>query len=309
MKEEDKLRENLVKYAEILNNYEKGNYKLSDEEFEFVKQLTKTKTENPELAKKIDKIKDMAQSERKKYIDSYKQLQDDKNNNKTTTQEIAETFDIEEKNIKEERLKDGKTLYVIYNNKLGKNIVLEDEKNNQSLTEELQEMKEEKATDPESIIEDDYTDVIDNKVKENLELSLIPINELNNYLSSIESLTPEKIAELNCLVKKADELGIEYINLDNIVGIDKNGKIFEVYYDTTNQDYRVSGTGDDILESKEKEEEVSNNKELDSMFLEDEEELSNDKQLVEEEQKQLKKEFHTTNQNNYFDKEEDTEEN
>lgn len=304
-------KKDLVRYAEILNNYENGNYKLSDEEFDFVKQLTKVRVEYPSINKDIDKIKDMARSQRKKYIEEYKSQKENKLSKETTTKQLAETFDVAEKNIKEETLKDGKTLYVLYSEKLGRNIVLEDGANNKNLLDEINELKE-KNIEKDDTIDDNYEELIDDKIlNQNLEVSFVPINELNNYMSTIKDLSPNKIDELDCIVKNAASLNIEYINLDNIVGLDKQGKIFEAYYDSDAKEYKISGTKDDLIEESVEDKDnnigaIIDDEDLESMLNEkksEQDEINNDKEL--ENSKVLVKEYNETKNNNKEETEEE----
>ena len=71
-------------------------------------------------------------------------------------------------------------------------------------------------------------------------MKMIPINEVQNNLSILQSMKDEEIKKFNFLIKNAQNMGINYVNIENIFGIDQYGKILEVKHNKEKDEYMIS---------------------------------------------------------------------
>ena len=163
--------QDLKDYIEIINNYQHGNYRLKTEEIEKVKKLQM----NKELQGELQKINNMAFSERKEYLKRLEEQQKLQEGKTTSSEEaIALTFSIDVSDIRVDTLRNGKQLYTFYNSSLGRNVTLQDG-NNHSLISELEEIRKESNNDADM----EKKDVLEDKrVKGGLEVVFIPLNEI-----------------------------------------------------------------------------------------------------------------------------------
>jgi len=244
----------LIQYTTILSNYEHGNYRLNDEEANILK--TMNKSNDLKIQIEVDKIKKMSFSERDKYIESLKEKMENKKEMASSVEEeISITFGVDVSHIKVNTLKNGKTLYTFYDEKLGRNVVLQSNDKGE-LTKNLQEIRKESSE--EASLESE--DILEEKrVKDGLEVEFIYLSDIGRHLSEISSFPEEKRRELKFLIDNALEFGIVAINLENVIGIDSYGNVFEVYFDKVQNRNMINNVdnGKTSEETKNKEDEKS----------------------------------------------------
>lgn len=216
----------LIEYATILSNYQHGNYKLNDLEKSKIETIRKSADLKTQI--EVDKINKMTFSEREKYIEELKKKQDTgKEKASSNQEEIALTFGVDVSKIKENRLKSGKTIYSFFYDKIGKNVVLQSSPD-QPLTVALEELRKESLEDVtiegEQILEDQ-------RVKQNLEVEFVSVLDIGRHLSEVATLRPEERRNLKFLLDNASDFGIVAVNIENMLGMDSYGNVFEVSFD------------------------------------------------------------------------------
>lgn len=275
----------LIDYATILSNYQHGNYKLNDAELSKLQAMRKSVDLKTQI--EVDKINKMTFSEREKYIEELKKKQDTgKEKASSNQEEIALTFGVDVSKIKENRLKSGKTIYSFFYDKIGRNVVLQSSPD-QPLTVALEELRKESLEDVtiegEQILEDQ-------RVKQNLEVEFVSVLDIGRHLSEVATLRPEERRNLKFLLDNASDFGIVAVNIENMLGMDSYGNVFEVSFDKK----RGTSVISNVDENKEKEvnyeKNTSNN--LDNKNLFNQNPVSNDNQLNQmlEESEEIEKE-------------------
>ncbi len=279
----------LIQYTTILSNYEHGNYRLNDEEANVLKTLNKSNDLKMQI--EIDKIKKMSFSERDKYIESLKEKMQKKNEiSSSVEEEISLTFGVDVSHIKVNRLKTGKTLYTFFDENLGRNVVLQSDDKG-ALTSKLQEIRKESQDDAELESED----ILEEKrVNEGLEVDFVYLSDIGRHISEISSFSEEKRRELRFLIDNALEFGIVAINLENVIGMDSYGNVFEVYFDKVENRPRINNIDnnkveDDVNTKNDKDklsEAVNENKNSQLLQMLNDEEPNKDNALEEDQQKE-----------------------
>lgn len=279
----------LIEYTTILSNYEHGNYRLNDEEANVLKTLNKSNDLKMQI--EIDKIKKMSFSERDKYIESLKEKMQKKNEiSSSVEEEISLTFGVDVSHIKVNRLKTGKTLYTFFDENLGRNVVLQSDDKG-ALTSKLQEIRKESQDDAELESED----ILEEKrVNEGLEVDFVYLSDIGRHISEISSFSEEKRRELRFLIDNALEFGIVAINLENVIGMDSYGNVFEVYFDKVQNRPKINNIDnnkveDDVNTKNDKDklsEAVNENKNSQLLQMLNDEEPNKDNALEEDQQKE-----------------------
>lgn len=233
----------LIEYITILSNYEHGNYKLNDEEIKKLNLMNKSTDLNTQI--EVNKIRNMSFSERERYIESLKEKREKKEKNSSSVEEeIAITFGVDISYIKVNTLKSGKTLYTFYDEKLCRNVVLQSDDKGE-LTRNLQEIRKESSE--EASVES--VDILEDKrVKEGLEVEFVYLSDIGKHLFEIASFNEEKRRELRFLIDNATEFGIVAINLENVIGMDSSGKVFEVYFDKIQNRPKINNIDNNTVE-------------------------------------------------------------
>lgn len=243
----------LIEYITILNNYQHGNYKLNSDEVNVIKTMQKSNDLKTRI--EVDKINKMAFSEREQYLESLNEKKNQQNGIvNSIEEEIALTFGVDSSNIKVSRLQDGKQLYTFFDDELKKNIVLQDD-GSKSLMSKLEEIRSESSKDAdvekEDILEDE-------RVKNGLEVKFIFLSEIGHHISEIAAMNEDKRRALKYLIDHAIEFGIVEVNLENVVGIDSYGNIFEIYIDEMTHEPRINNVDNNqIQETNDKDEKYS----------------------------------------------------
>lgn len=277
----------LIDYATILSNYQHGNYKLNDAELSKLQAMRKSVDLKTQI--EVDKINKMTFSEREKYIEELKKRQDTgKEKASSNQEEIALTFGVDVSKIKENRLKSGKTIYSFFYDKIGRNVVLQSSPD-QPLTVALEELRKESLEDVtiegEQILEDQ-------RVKQNLEVEFVSVLDIGRHLSEVATLRPEERRNLKFLLDNASDFGIVAVNIENMLGMDSYGNVFEVSFDKK----RGTSVISNVDENKEKEvnyeKNTSNDNDLKNNILFNQNPINKDNQLSQmlEESDQIEKE-------------------
>ena len=213
--------------------------------------------------------------ERKELLNQYL------NPNKTKEEEvIAETFGIDTSFINHLVLQNGKEIFSFYQPNINKQIVLENNKE-ENLAEQLKKWQEEHPN-----IEDRYKMLQEQRMEKG-ELKFIPIDKINEYENLVNKLNEEEKQALDYLIKNKAKFSIEVVNIENVLGMDKNGQIVESYLDKTTMEFRLEKPKQNLYSKQENETNVEKEQNFDENIDEEkqannEEDIDIEKQLEEE---------------------------
>ena len=262
----DRINKETVKYyLEVLDKYRNTNGLVGESDKNLINQINSSAYDSKEFQELMNKLRHTSPLDREKIINEYF----DKNNEKDTNpeKEIANTFGVDISKIEHKILDSGIEIFSFYNPENGKQVILENKKDGVSLVEQLKQIQEENTKYQSSNNEKNTTSILnDQRIKENIELKLIPIEEINEYLGQVKNLTVEDYKKLVFIIKNADELHINYINVENLFGLSKDGKIYEARTNS-NKELQIGEPDNAIYnESKIDVSDEVNNNELDNAY-------------------------------------------
>lgn len=262
----DRINKETVKYyLEVLDKYRNTNGLVGESDKNLINQINSSAYDSKEFQELMNKLRHASPLDREKIINEYF----DKNNEKDTNpeKEIANTFGVDISKIEHKILDSGIEIFSFYNPENGKQVILENKKDGVSLVEQLKQIQEENTKYQSSNNEKNTTSILnDQRIKENIELKLIPIEEINEYLGQVKNLTVEDYKKLVFIIKNADELHINYINVENLFGLSKDGKIYEARTNS-NKELQIGEPDNAIYnESKIDVSDEVNNNELDNAY-------------------------------------------
>lgn len=262
----DRINKETVKYyLEVLDKYRNTNGLVGESDKNLINQINSSAYDSKEFQELMNKLRHASPLDREKIINEYF----DKNNKKDTNpeKEIANTFGVDISKIEHKILDSGIEIFSFYNPENGKQVILENKKDGVSLVEQLKQIQEENTKYQSSNNEKNTTSILnDQRIKENIELKLIPIEEINEYLGQVKNLTVEDYKKLVFIIKNADELHINYINVENLFGLSKDGKIYEARTNS-NKELQIGEPNNAIYnESKIDVSDEVNNNELDNAY-------------------------------------------
>lgn len=262
----DRINKETVKhYLEVLDKYRNTNGLVGESDKNLINQINSSAYDSKEFQELMNKLRHASPLDREKIINEYF----DKNNEKDTNpeKEIANTFGVDISKIEHKILDSGIEIFSFYNPKNGKQVILENKKDGVSLVEQLKQIQAENTKYQSNNNEKNTTSILnDQRIKENIELKLIPIEEINEYLGQVKNLTVEDYKKLVFIIKNADELHINYINVENLFGLSKDGKIYEARTNS-NKELQIGEPNNAIYnESKIDVSDEVNNNELDNAY-------------------------------------------
>lgn len=281
-------RDLLIKYVSILNKIESIPYDVrmgnNDLDYSFIHFVEEKASQNQEFAGLITEIKALSPAERDSYVKQFFNEQESHemlSNSSSEEDEIAKTFGVDAKDIQHLFLENGHEIFVFYYSEWGRNVVLENSKEGQSLSEQMKTIQDEnekyqsddEVLNASNIMSEEF-------VNKNLELEFYSKAELENHLSLLDSLSEEDIKKIRYLLQHYSELNIQGINVENMIYIDSQGEIHEA---TIGKDQNIYVTKPAGIDYSTEENEISNSDELASMLDDDSEEY--EEELEEKETK------------------------
>ena len=235
--ENKEIEKNVKLFIKFLNN---PNLNMLDAEEKKaileVNNLCKTDSEFNEM---VNKLKGSFSDEtRMNILNDYlnqKELKEAKSNEEV----ISKTFGVDINDIEHKYLNSGKEIFSFYDSKIGRKRLLENPSDGT-----LVEFLKEEQNNNEDFQSDDYkansTAILNEKLKEkNIELKMIYIGDLNDHQKEIDNLEEKKKKCLDEILKNKEKLEVVYVNLEDIVALDKDGKIIEGAYNDEKQKAEV----------------------------------------------------------------------
>ena len=158
---------------------------------------------------------------------------------KTNEEVISKTFGVDINDIEHKYLNSGKEIFSFYDPKIGRKRLLENPSDGT-----LVEFLKEEQNNNEDFQSNDYkansTAILNEKLKEkNIELKMVYIGDLNDHQKEIDNLEEKKKKCLDEILKNKEKLGVVYVNLEDIVALDKDGKIIEGAFNEEKQKAEV----------------------------------------------------------------------
>lgn len=250
--ENKEIEKNVKLFIKFLNNPNLSM--LNTEEKRAILEVNNLCKTDPEFNEMVNKLKGSFVDEtRMNILNDYlnqKELKEAKSNEEV----ISKTFGVDINDIEHKYLNSGKEIFSFYDSKIGRKRLLENPSDGT-----LVEFLKEEQNNNEDFQSDDYkansTDILNEKLKEkNIELKMIYIGDLNDHQKEIDNLEEKKKKCLEEILKNKEKLGVVYVNLEDIVALDKDGKIIEGAYNDEKQKAEVQSP----KEANYKAQEISN---------------------------------------------------
>ena len=223
--ENKEIEKNVKLFIKFLNNPNLSM--LNTEEKEVILEVNNLCKTDPEFNEMVNKLKGSFSDEtRMNVLNDYlnqKEIKEAKSNEEV----ISKTFGVDINDIEHKYLNSGKEIFSFYDSKIGRKRLLENPSDGT-----LVEFLKEEQNNNEDFQSDDYkansTAILNEKLKEkNIELKMIYIGDLNDHQKEIDNLEEKKKKCLDEILKNKEKLGVVYVNLEDIVALDKDGKIIE----------------------------------------------------------------------------------
>lgn len=235
--ENKEIEKNVKLFIKFLNNPNLST--LNAEEKKAILEVNNLCKTDSEFNEMVNKLKGSFSDEtRMNILNDYlnqKELKKAKSNEEV----ISKTFGVDINDIEHKYLNSGKEIFSFYDSKIGRKRLLENPSDGT-----LVEFLKEEQNNNEDFQSDDYkansTAILNEKLKEkNIELKMVYIGDLNDHQKEIDNLEEKKKKCLDEILKNKEKLGVVYVNLEDIVALDKDGKIIEGAYNDEKQKAEV----------------------------------------------------------------------
>ena len=250
--ENKEIEKNVKLFIKFLNNPNLSM--LNTEEKEAILEVNNLCKTDPEFNEMVNKLKGSFSDEtRMNMLNDYlnqKELKEAKSNEEV----ISKTFGVDINDIEHKYLNSGKEIFSFYDSKIGRKRLLENPSDG-TLVEFLKEEQNNNADFQSNDYKANSTAILNEKLKEkNIELKMVYIGDLNDHQKEIDNLEEKKKKCLDEILKNKEKLGVVYVNLEDIVALDKDGKIIEGAYNDEKQKAEVQSP----KEANYKAQEISN---------------------------------------------------
>lgn len=150
-------------------------------------------------------------------------------------QDMAQIYGISLADIEEVHLDNGKEYFKFYNPEDKSIRMIENRKDGKNLSEQFKEVQQTLSYSQGDNSVKNARAVFDYQLRyQNIELSLIPIRDLRDnrtkYRYLFDSLDTNTKREVRVLLENVDFLDLQYINIENSFGIDKNNRVIDATY-------------------------------------------------------------------------------
>ena len=250
--ENKEIEKNVKLFIKFLNNPNLST--LNAEEKKAILEVNNLCKTDSEFNEMVNKLKGSFSDEsRMNILNDYlnqKELKEAKSNEEV----ISKTFGVDINDIEHKYLNSGKEIFFFYDSKIGRKRLLENPSDG-TLVEFLKEEQNNNADFQSNDYKANSTAILNEKLKEkNIELKMVYIGDLNDHQKEIDNLEEKKKKCLEEILKNKEKLGVVYVNLEDIVALDKDGKIIEGAYNDEKQKAEVQSP----KEANYKAQEISN---------------------------------------------------
>ena len=235
--ENKKIEKNVKLFMKFLNNPNLKVFNIEERKAIIeVNNLCKTDKEFNEM---INKIKGSFSDEARMNILNDYLSKKELNEAKSNKEVISKKFGVDINEIEHKYLNNGKEIFAFYDSKIGRKRLIENPING-TLVEFLKEEQNNNGNFQSNDFKANSNAILNETSKEkNIELQMIYIEDLYKYKEIINNMDEKDIICLNELLKNREKLNIKYINLENILALDKDGKIIEGAYNDEKQKAEV----------------------------------------------------------------------
>lgn len=221
--ENKEIEKNIKLFIKFLNNPNLST--LNAEEKRAILEVNNLCKTDPEFNEMVNKLKGSFSDESRMNILNDYLDQKELKEAKTNEEVISKTFGVDINDIEHKYLNSGKEIFSFYDPKIGRKRLLENPSDGT-----LVEFLKEEQNNNEDFQSNDYkansTAILNEKLKEkNIELKMVYIGDLNDHQKEIDNLEEKKKKCLDEILKNKEKLGVVYVNLEDIVALDKDGKI------------------------------------------------------------------------------------
>lgn len=235
--ENKEIEKNIKLFIKFLNNPNLST--LNAEEKRAILEVNNLCKTDPEFNEMVNKLKGSFSDESRMNILNDYLDQKELKEAKTNEEVISKTFGVDINDIEHKYLNSGKEIFSFYDPKIGRKRLLENPSDGT-----LVEFLKEEQNNNEDFQSNDYkansTAILNEKLKEkNIELKMIYIGDLNDHQKEIDNLEEKKKKCLDEILKNKEKLGVVYVNLEDIVALDKDGKIIEGAFNEEKQKAEV----------------------------------------------------------------------
>lgn len=235
--ENKEIEKNIKLFIKFLNNPNLST--LNAEEKRAILEVNNLCKTDPEFNEMVNKLKGSFSDESRMNILNDYLDQKELKEAKTNEEVISKTFGVDINDIEHKYLNSGKEIFSFYDPKIGRKRLLENPSDGT-----LVEFLKEEQNNNEDFQSNDYkansTAILNEKLKEkNIELKIVYIGDLNDHQKEIDNLEEKKKKCLDEILKNKEKLGVVYVNLEDIVALDKDGKIIEGAFNEEKQKAEV----------------------------------------------------------------------
>ena len=235
--ENKEIEKNIKLFIKFLNNPNLST--LNAEEKRAILEVNNLCKTDPEFNEMVNKLKGSFSDESRMNILNDYLDQKELKEAKTNEEVISKTFGVDINDIEHKYLNSGKEIFSFYDPKIGRKRLLENPSDGT-----LVEFLKEEQNNNEDFQSNDYkansTAILNEKLKEkNIELKMVYIGDLNDHQKEIDNLEEKKKKSLDEILKNKEKLGVVYVNLEDIVALDKDGKIIEGAFNEEKQKAEV----------------------------------------------------------------------
>lgn len=235
--ENKEIEKNVKLFIKFLNNPNLST--LNAEEKRAILEVNNLCKTDPEFNEMVNKLKGSFSDESRMNILNDYLDQKELKEAKTNEEVISKTFGVDINDIEHKYLNSGKEIFSFYDPKIGRKRLLENPSDGT-----LVEFLKEEQNNNEDFQSNDYkansTAILNEKLKEkNIELKMVYIGDLNDHQKEIDNLEEKKKKCLDEILKNKEKLGVVYVNLEDIVALDKDGKIIEGAFNEEKQKAEV----------------------------------------------------------------------
>lgn len=250
--ENKEIEKNIKLFIKFLNNPNLST--LNAEEKRAILEVNNLCKTDPEFNEMVNKLKGSFSDESRMNILNDYLDQKELKEAKTNEEVISKTFGVDINDIEHKYLNSGKEIFSFYDSKIGRKRLLENPSDG-TLVEFLKEEQNNNADFQSNDYKANSTAILNEKLKEkNIELKMVYIGDLNDHQKEIDNLEEKKKKCLDEILKNKEKLGVVYVNLEDIVALDKDGKIIEGAYNDEKQKAEVQSP----KEANYKAQEISN---------------------------------------------------
>ena len=211
--------EELKEYFELKNNFEKNNLKLTEQDLVFVNKVNNHVRICPDCMNKYN----------------------GKSNEKDEMETLTEEYGIDFSNIKHIRLKNGKEYYKLYDIKLNKDYLLEQDNKNKNLSEEFKKIQESVKEAQKYSSETNASEVFRYQLLHtNNGKILYSIEEIESNHDILSNINDEQKKAVSTLIKNKDKLHLISINVETGIAIDQNHEIIVAELNEKTHQYEIN---------------------------------------------------------------------